>query len=102
MSAFAPLLESLTIPGTDETYASRIGRVKGSVGNTPLEHIESVNGNKIFAKIEHFNPFSHSVKDRTAAYMLTGPLERGEVNPLDDKVWIEASSGNFGIACVHL
>jgi cysteine synthase len=30
--------------------------------------------------------------------MLTGPLERGEIDPLDDKVWIEASSGNLGIA----
>jgi len=29
---------------------------------------------------------------------LTGPLERGEVNPLEEKVWIEASSGNLGIA----
>lgn len=86
------------VPGTDETYASRIRNVKDLVGKTPLYHIDTVNGNEIHAKIEHLNPFSRSVKDRTATYMLTGPLERGEVNPLEDKVWIEASSGNLGIA----
>lgn len=98
MSNFATFLESLKIPGTNDTYASRIKRVKERIGNTPLDYIETVNGNKIFAKIEHFNPFSHSVKDRTAAYMLTGPLERGEVDPREEKIWIEASSGNLGIA----
>ncbi|NIM45623.1 MAG: pyridoxal-phosphate dependent enzyme, partial [Nitrososphaeria archaeon] len=59
---------------------------------------DSPNSNRILAKLEYYNPFSRSVKDRTAAYMLTGPLERGEVNPLEEKVWIEASSGNLGIA----
>jgi len=98
VTEFVSLLKSLTVPGTNETYASRIKRLKGGVGNTPLDYIDTISGNKIFAKIEHFNPFSYSVKDRTATYMLTGPLERGEINPLDDKVWIESSSGNLGIA----
>jgi cysteine synthase len=63
-----------------------------------LAIIDSVNGNRIQAKLENFNPFSQSVKDRPAAYMLIGPLERGEINPLNEKIWIEASSGNLGIA----
>ena len=98
MNAFAIQLESLVVPGTAETYASRIGRVKELIGKTPIAHIDTVNGNRIHAKLENLNPFSGSVKDRAAAYMLTGPLERGEINPLEEKVWIEASSGNLGIA----
>ncbi len=98
MNAFVIQLESLVVPGTVETYASRINRVKELIGNTPMAHIETVNGNRIHAKLEHLNPFSGSVKDRAAAYMLTGPLERGEINLLEEKVWIEASSGNLGIA----
>ena len=98
MSVFVPQLESLTVPGADETYASRIRQVKERVGNTPMVHIDTVNGNKVLAKLEYLNPFSQSVKDRPAAYMLTGPLERGEIDPLDEKIWIEASSGNLGIA----
>ena len=98
MNAFVIQLESLVVPGTVETYASRISQVKARIGNTPMAHIDTVNGNRIHAKLEHLNPFSRSVKDRAAAYMLTGPLERGEINPLEKKVWIEASSGNLGIA----
>ena len=98
MSAFVLQLEYLVVPGTVETYASRIGRIKERIGNTPMVHLDTVNGNRIHAKLEHLNPFSGSVKDRAAAYMLTGPLERGEIDPLEEKVWIEASSGNLGIA----
>jgi cysteine synthase B len=88
----------LTVPGVDETYASRIRQVKERVGNTPMVHIDTVNGNKVLSKLEYLNPFSQSVKDRPAAYMLTGPLERGEIDPREEKIWIEASSGNLGIA----
>ena len=76
MRVFVPQLESLTVPGADETYASRIRQVKEHIGNTPMVHIDTVNGNKVLAKLEYLNPFSQSVKDRPAAYMLTGPLER--------------------------
>lgn len=99
MDEFATL-KSLAMPIADDTYTAKIKYVKESVGNTPLDCIDTVNGNNIFAKDERCNPFSHSVKDRTAAYMLTGPLERGEIDPFDDsdRVYIEASSGNLGIA----
>ncbi len=98
MRFFVFELGSTLVDGTDETYSLRIKKLKQMIGNTPLNHIESVNGNDILAKIELFNPFSGSVKDRAAAYMLTGPLERGEIKTPQDKIWIEASSGNLGIA----
>lgn len=60
--------------------------------------METVKGNELYAKLEYRNPYSHSIKDRTAAFLLTGPLERGEIDPVSDKIWIEASSGNLGIA----
>jgi cysteine synthase B len=82
----------------DELSFSRISNVKTAVGNTPLSYIETLNGTQIYAKLEYFNPFSYSIKDRTAVYMMAGPLERGEIFPSKDKLWIEASSGNLGIA----
>ena len=98
MNVFVIQLDSLVVPGTVDSYASRISQVKARIGNTPMAHLDTVNGNRIHAKLEHLNPFSRSVKDRAAAYMLTGPLERGEIDPQEEKVWIEASSGNLGIA----
>lgn len=98
MRVFVFKLGSTLVDGTNETYISRIKKLKKIIGKTPLDLIESVNGNNILAKIESFNPFSGSVKDRAAAFMLTGPLERGEIKTPQDKIWIEASSGNLGIA----
>jgi cysteine synthase B len=77
---------------------SVITKLKEFVGNTPLTQLDELNRSSIFAKLEYFNPFSYSVKDRTAAYLLTGPLERGEIIHKKDTIWIEASSGNLGIA----
>jgi len=86
------------LPENSINYESRMQKIKKVVGNTPLAHIDNINGTNVFAKLEYFNPFSFSIKDRTAAYMLTGPLERGEISPSGDILWIEASSGNLGIA----
>jgi cysteine synthase len=91
-------LETLFVPGTEDSYHARIKHVKETLGNTPMVLMEYVNGNQLLAKLEYHNPFSRSVKDRTAAFLLTGPLERGEIDPVEDKIWIEASSGNLGIA----
>jgi cysteine synthase len=95
---FVPELNSIIVPGTNTSYSVKVDQLKNKIGNTPFVHLTTVNNNKIFAKLEYKNIFSQSVKDRTAAYMMTGPIERGEINPVDDKVWIEASSGNLGIA----
>jgi cysteine synthase len=52
----------------------------------------------LFLKLEWMNPFG-SIKDRAAAYLLQGLLERGE---LDGKEMVEASSGNTAIALAAL
>ncbi|MDI3475021.1 MAG: hypothetical protein PWQ79_199 [Thermococcaceae archaeon] len=53
-----------------------------------------------FAKLEFFNPFSRSIKDRAAFNMLLRAIERGELN--GTKRLFEASSGNTSIALAAL
>ncbi len=53
---------------------------------------------QMFLKLEWLNPFG-SVKDRTAAFLLAGLVERGE---LEGAELVEASSGNTGIALAAL
>ena len=72
--------------------------VIGAIGNTPLVQLMNINGNpavKIFAKLEGNNP-GGSVKDRPAYYMITKAEESGQLTR--DKVIIEPTSGNMGIA----
>jgi cysteine synthase B len=68
------------------------------VGNTPMVELSRLNTNptiRILAKLEGNNP-GGSVKDRAAASMIQGALERGEIQP--GIKLIEATSGNTGIA----
>ncbi len=67
---------------------------------TPLVRLNRVAppGLQLFLKLEWLTPFG-SIKDRTAAYLLAGLVERGE---LDDGQLVEASSGNTGIALAAL
>ena len=68
---------------------------------SPLVRLNQVSPADRFAtylKLEWFNPFG-SVKDRTAAYLLAGLVERGE---LDEREVVEASSGNTAIALAAL
>jgi len=61
---------------------------------TPLVRIPI--GEDFWAKLEFYNPFSHSVKDRTAWFLLREALKR-------DSKWImEATSGNTGLALAAL
>ncbi len=53
---------------------------------------------KTYLKLEWLNPFG-SLKDRTAAYLLAGLIERGE---LEGREIVEASSGNTAIALAAL
>jgi S-sulfo-L-cysteine synthase (O-acetyl-L-serine-dependent) len=72
--------------------------VLGAIGNTPLVQLINLNGNtgvKIYAKLEGNNP-GGSVKDRPAFYMITKAEESGELTK--DKIIIEPTSGNTGIA----
>jgi cysteine synthase len=63
-----------------------------------LNHVDPADRTETYLKLEWLNPFG-SVKDRTAAYLLSGLAERGE---LDGKEIVEASSGNTAIALAAL
>ena len=80
-----------------ELILEKLFFLKKMVGNTLLTLIDNVNGNPISAKLEYYNPLSHSVKDRPAIYMFEGAIKKGIPN-LEETIFIEASSGNFGIA----
>ncbi|MEW6172869.1 MAG: PLP-dependent cysteine synthase family protein [Bacillota bacterium] len=69
-----------------------------TIGNTPLVELTNLNGNKkvrIFGKLEGNNP-GGSVKDRPAYYMIKKAEESGELTR--DKIILESTSGNTGIA----
>lgn len=78
-------------------YLEKIELLKQKIGKTPLVHIDTVNGSRIYAKLEYYNPLSHSVKDRPAVYMLEAAIRQGLVKS-SDATFVEASSGNLGIA----
>lgn len=69
------------------------------IGNTPLVEIRKLNPYfpdiRIFAKIEGQNP-GGSIKDRPALYMINEAEKSGILTK--DKIIIEATSGNTGIA----
>ncbi len=69
------------------------------IGNTPLIKIEKLTSRlkhvSIYAKAEWFNP-GGSVKDRPAFYMIMDGIRSGLLTK--DKVIIDATSGNTGIA----
>ncbi len=69
-----------------------------AIGNTPLVELKSLNPNpgvKIYGKLEGNNP-GGSVKDRPAYYMIKKAEESGALTR--DKIIIEPTSGNTGIA----
>lgn len=70
------------------------------VGNTPLIRLERVTAGlspqvEVYAKAEWFNP-GGSVKDRPALQIIREAEENGLLTP--DKVLLDATSGNMGIA----
>jgi cysteine synthase B len=69
------------------------------IGNTPLlgfkRIAQAVAPVKVFAKAEWYNP-GGSVKDRAASYMIREGERRGLLTK--DKIVIDATSGNTGIA----
>ncbi len=75
-----------------------------AIGHTPLVEIAQMSPNKkvkILAKLEGQNlGGSASIKDRVARYMLQKAEQSGELTR--DKVIIEATSGNTGIALAWL
>ena len=72
--------------------------ILGLIGNTPLvriNHVIKKKGVEIFAKLEGQNP-SGSIKDRIALAMIEQGEQEGKLTK--DKIIIEATSGNTGIA----
>jgi len=67
---------------------------------SPLVRVNRIvpSASQVFLKLEWFNPFG-SIKDRAAAYLLSGLEERGA---LAGRRLVEASSGNTAIALAAL
>lgn len=67
---------------------------------TPLVKLNSLSTSdrNVWAKLECFNPFSNSVKDRIAWYMIKESIERGELK----QFLYEATSTNTGIALTSI
>ncbi|MBI3911733.1 MAG: cysteine synthase family protein [Armatimonadetes bacterium] len=69
------------------------------IGNTPLLRLQEIardlNGVEIYAKAEWFNP-GGSVKDRPAANIIREAERTGQLTR--DKILLDATSGNTGIA----
>lgn len=69
-----------------------------AIGKTPLVELTNLNQNpkvKIYGKLEGLNP-GGSVKDRPAYYMIKEAEASGELTR--DKIILEPTSGNMGIA----
>src|SRR5258708_10297515 len=78
--------------------------IERAIGNTPLVELPSFSptpGVRIWAKLEGANP-SGSVKDRIALAMFAAAEAEGELYPGTERVILEPTSGNTGIAMAML
>jgi S-sulfo-L-cysteine synthase (O-acetyl-L-serine-dependent) len=101
---FAPvkrLVMTVKLTATPETLLGRFQETDllSRIGNTPLVRLLRIEqecpGVEIYAKAEYFNP-GGSVKDRPALNMILQGEASGALNP--DKILLDATSGNTGIA----
>jgi cysteine synthase len=86
------------------TAVRSLTTIERAIGNTPLVELPSFSptaGIRIWAKLEGANP-SGSVKDRIALAMFEAAEARGELYPGTERVIIEPTSGNTGIALAML
>ncbi len=82
----------------DIQLIQKLDKLEGFIGNTPLFPLDNLHSNenvKIFAKLE-WQQFGGSVKSRPAFNIIKNAIHSGELN--QDKVLLDASSGNTGIA----
>jgi cysteine synthase len=78
--------------------------IERAIGNTPLIELPSFSpspGVHLWAKLEGANP-SGSVKDRIALAMLDEAEARGDLHPATERIIVEPTSGNTGIALAML
>ncbi len=77
----------------------KIESIVEAVGNTPMVRLRAIEkdnpGVKLYLKLEYANP-GGSVKDRPARQMMLDAIEDGRLTT--DKVLIDATSGNTGVA----
>lgn len=77
----------------------RIESIVEAVGNTPMVRLTNIErdvpGVKLYLKLEYANP-GGSVKDRPALRMMLDAIEDGRLTK--DKILIDATSGNTGVA----
>jgi len=87
------------VPINPNTERDLRNTVLGAVGNTPLIELKRIAAEvapvRLYAKAEWFNP-GGSVKDRPALNMLLDGETRGDLT--EDKIILDATSGNTGIA----
>ena len=91
----------MTLEAVREATTTTIER---AIGNTPLVELPTFSphaGVRIWAKLEGVNP-SGSVKDRIALAMLDEAEVRGDLFRGTERVIIEPTSGNTGIALAML
>ena len=85
--------------GSANAAAATEANVTATVGNTPLFELKQIGREvapvRIMGKAEWFNP-GGSVKDRPALNMILDGRRRGALT--DDKILLDATSGNTGIA----
>lgn len=82
-----------------KVYNSTLGLLREG-WPTPLVRLNSLSTSErsVWAKLEGYNPFSNSVKDRIGFSMLMEALEKGELK----EVLYEATSTNTGIALTSI
>jgi cysteine synthase len=73
--------------------------IRQLVGNTPTVFYKEINSNRLYLKLEMFNP-AGSVKDRIALSMVDDLINRGILTK--DTTVIEATSGNTGIGLAFI
>src|SRR5947209_80002 len=86
------------------TAVRSLTTIERAIGNTPLVELPSFSpkaGVRVWAKLEGANP-SGSVKDRIALAMFEAAEARGDLYPGMDRVILEPTSGNTGIALAML
>lgn len=93
-------LKETRIDSGFRSKASSTNRLETSIGNTPLIRLRTVTCGlpenvEVYAKAEHLNP-GGSVKDRAALAMIIAGENSGELTK--DKIILDATSGNTGIA----
>ncbi len=89
---------------TDRLAAARVGSIADLVGSTPLIRLRRIAAHlpetvEVYAKAEWYNP-SGSVKDRSALGIIRAAEAGGLLTP--DKVLLDSTSGNMGIAYATL